>query len=118
MSELLSPALAGVAGILLGSIFFGGLWWTVRRGISSHRAGLWFMGSMLLRIGVVMTGFYFLLGLPGDGWKTLLAGLLGFIIARLAATRLLPVPLSELLPPGLPIEPPGEKHVKEASHAP
>ena len=36
-----------------------------------------------------MTGFYFLLGLPGDGWKMLVAGLLGFIIARLAR-RFLP----------------------------
>lgn len=119
MSESWSPALAVVTGILLGAIFFGGLWWTVRHGISSSRAGLWFMGSMLLRIGVVMTGFCFLLRLPGDDWKTLLAGLLGFIIARLGATRLLPVPLPELLPPGLPIEPPlAEQPVREASHAP
>ncbi len=118
MSELWSPALAVVTGILLGAIFFGGLWWTVRHGISSSRAGLWFMGSMLLRIGIVMTGFYFLLGLPGDGWKTLFAGLLGFIIARLAATRLLPVPLSAFLPTGLPTESPAGEPVREASHAP
>lgn len=118
MSELWSPALAVAAGILLGVIFFGGLWWTVRRGISSRRAGLWFMGSMLLRIGVVTTGFYFLLGLPGDGWKTLLAALLGFIIARLAATRLLPVPLSAPLTTGPAAEPPAGKPVREASHAP
>ncbi|SCX85847.1 ATP synthase subunit I [Nitrosospira sp. Nsp13] len=118
MSELWSLALAVVTGILLGAIFFGGLWWTVRHGISSNRAGLWFMGSMLLRIGIVMTGFYFLLGLPGEGWKMLLAGLLGFIIARRAATRLLPVPLSALSPSGLPIESPAGKPVGEASHAP
>ncbi|KIO48525.1 ATPase F0F1 [Nitrosospira sp. NpAV] len=117
MSELWSPALAVVTGILLGTIFFGGLWWTVRRGISSSRTGLWFMGSLLLRIGVVMTGFYFLLDLPGDSWKTLLAGLLGFTIARLAATRLFPAPLSAPLSTGLPAEPLAGKPVRGAGHA-
>jgi F1F0 ATPase subunit 2 len=96
MSEILSPllALALGAGVLLGAVFFGGLWLTVRRGLASSRPGIWFMGSMLLRTGIVVTGFYFLLRLPADGWKILLAGLLGFLLARLAATRLLPAPFS------------------------
>lgn len=96
MSEILSPllALALGAGALLGAVFFGGLWLTVRRGLGSPHPGIWFMASMLLRTGIVVTGFYFLLGLPADGWKILLAGLLGFLLARLAATRLLPAPFS------------------------
>lgn len=81
------------AGILLGAIFFAGLWWTIRHGLSSRRPEFWFICSMLLRTGFTVTGFYLLLTLPGNGsgWKALAAGLLGFIIARLAATRLLPV---------------------------
>jgi F1F0 ATPase subunit 2 len=99
MGEIMSPplALAFVAGVLLGAFFFGGLWWTVRRGMLSRRPGIWFMGSMLLRTCAVAAGFYFLLGLPASvasGWKTMLAGLLGFIMARVAATRFLPAPLS------------------------
>jgi len=119
MDETLSLALSLVAGILLGTIFFGGLWWTVRHGVSSRRPGLWFIGSMLLRISIVMTGFYFLLGLPGDGWKVLLTGLLGFFMARLAATKLLPTLLPALL---LPLrhteESLAEKSARRASHAP
>lgn len=85
MNEPLSLAFALVAGVLLGSLFFGGLWWTVRQGVSSRRPALWFFGSMLLRTCIVVLGFYFILG---DDWKRLLAGLIGFIVARLIVTRL------------------------------
>ncbi|ARO87906.1 ATPase F0F1 [Nitrosospira lacus] len=94
MSETWVLSLA--AGILLGVIFFGGLWWTVRSGISSRQPGLWFIGSMLLRISIVITGFYLLLGLPGASWKILLTGLLGFFIVRLIATRLVAAEKSNL----------------------
>ena len=85
MAELLTLASALVAGILLGAFFFGGLWWTVRKGMTSEKVALWFFGSMLLRTGVVMLGFYFVMG---DSWQRLLACLLGFILARLIVTRL------------------------------
>ena len=88
MSETLGLVLSLTSGILLGAFFFGGLWWTVRRSLSSPNSGLWFVGSTLLRVSAVMAGFYFLLGLPGESWQILLAGLLGFVITRLVATRL------------------------------
>ncbi len=53
----LAPALA--AGLLLGAFFFGGLWWTVTRGVSSQRPALWFFASMLLRMSLTLAGFYF-----------------------------------------------------------
>jgi F1F0 ATPase subunit 2 len=85
MSELLFLALALVAGLMLGAIFFGVLWWTVRKGISSRWSAFWFFGSMLLRMVMVLTGFYFV----GRGdWKRLVACLLGFVIARFIVTRL------------------------------
>lgn len=80
---VLIPAL--LAGIVLGSIFFGGLWWTVRNAISSKHVALLFFGSMLLRTALVVLGFYFILG---DDWQKLIAGLLGFVIARIVITRL------------------------------
>ena len=85
MNEPLSLASALIAGVLLGAIFFGGLWWTVRRGVSSKRVVLWFLGSMLLRTCIALLGFYFVLG---GNWERLLTGLLGFIIARSIVTRL------------------------------
>jgi F1F0 ATPase subunit 2 len=80
MNETLTLALAGLAGGLLGGIFFGGLWWTVRKGVSSPRPALWFLGSGLLRMSIVAAGFYFV---SGGQWKRLLACLLGFVVARL-----------------------------------
>ena len=85
MAETLSLAAALIAGILLGTFFFGGLWWTVRKGIASKRTAFWFFGSMLVRTGAVMLGFYFVMG---DSWQRLLAALLGFVLARFVATRL------------------------------
>lgn len=85
MNESLSLVLAWMIGILLGAIFFGGLWWTVRKGVSSKIPALWFMGSMLLRTAIVLTGFYFV---AGGHWERLMVCLLGFVMARLIMTRL------------------------------
>ena len=85
MTDALGFASSLIAGLLLGAFFFGGLWWTVRKGVKSGRVALWFFGSMLLRTCVVMLGFYLLLG---DSWQRMLAGLFGFFIARLIVTRL------------------------------
>ena len=72
-------------GVLLGVLFFGGLWWTLRKSLASIRPALWVMGSLLLRSGIVLAGFY----LVGNGqWQRLLACLAGFILARLIVTRL------------------------------
>jgi F1F0 ATPase subunit 2 len=85
MNETLTWVLAGVAGLLLGAIFFGGLWWTVRKGASSRRSALWFFGSFLLRTSLVLPGFY----LVGRGhWQPLLPCLLGFVMARTVVTWL------------------------------
>lgn len=84
MNDSLSLALAVAAGTLLGTFFFAGLWWTVRKSAASRRPALLFFSSLLLRTCIVVVGFYFILG---DDWRRLLAGLLGFIVARLAMMR-------------------------------
>ena len=63
-------ALALAAGVLLGAVFFGGLWWTVRKGLSSEQPALWFLGSLLLRTSITLAGFYFV---SGGHWERLLA---------------------------------------------
>jgi F1F0 ATPase subunit 2 len=85
MNEPLSLASALAMGVLLGAIFYGGLWWTVRQGVSSKRVALWFFGSLLLRVGVALAGFYFV---SGGHWERLLLCLLGFVIARVVVTWL------------------------------
>lgn len=85
MNEFMPLVFALLAGALLGVFFFAGLWWTVRKIESTKQVALLFLGSMLLRTSVVILGFYFILG---DNWQRLVAGLLGFIIARIIVTRL------------------------------
>jgi len=104
MNDVLPLALAGVAGLFLGAMFFGGLWWTVCKGASSPHPALWFFGSLLLRMSLALAGFYFV----GRGhWERLVACLLGFVMARLVVTWL--------------TRPSGEdrnRTPQEASHAP
>lgn len=85
MNDALNLAAALIAGMALGAFFFGGLWWTVNKGVSSDRPALWFVGSMLLRTGVVLPGLYFV---SGGNWQRLLAALLGFVLARLIVVQL------------------------------
>lgn len=82
----LGPAL--VEGMLLGLFFFVGLWWTVRKLDSTKQVALLFLGSLLIRTSIVVLGFYFILG---DDWQRLVAGLFGFVIARIIVTRLIPI---------------------------
>jgi F1F0 ATPase subunit 2 len=83
MSDALFLVLAFVTGVLLGGIFFGGLWWTVCKGMSSKQPALWFFLSLLLRMGITLTGFF----LVGRGhWERLVVCLIGFVIARLVVT--------------------------------
>ena len=83
MNETLALVLSGGAGLMLGAIFFGGLWWTVNKGVSSQQPALWFLGSFLVRMSITLTGFYFI----GRGnWERLLVCLLGFLTARVLVT--------------------------------
>ena len=91
MNEALMLGLAGVAGLLLGAIFFGGLWWTVSKGMASSRPALWFIGSLVLRTGVVLAGLYVV---AGGAWQRLLMCLLGFVVARFIVTWLTPPPIA------------------------
>ena len=79
MNETLALVLALVTGVLLGAMFFGGLWWTVRKGVSSKQPALWFFGSLLLRTSIALGGFYWV---SGHHWQRLLLCLLGFVTAR------------------------------------
>ena len=104
MTEALAVALATVAGAALGALFFGGLWWTVRKLVSSTQPALWLLGSLLLRTSLAVAGFYVV---SGGRWDRLLACLLGFALARVLVTWLTPPPAD-----------PRSRPAREAIHAP
>ena len=87
MNEWLMLIIALVMGVLLGAFFFGGLWWTVRKSLASQRPALWIFSSLLLRMGITLTGFYWV---GGGHWERLLLCLLGFLVVRLFITLRLP----------------------------
>jgi F1F0 ATPase subunit 2 len=84
MSDVLTLALALIAGALLAAFFFGGLWWTIQKGVASDRPALWFLGSLLLRTGTILAGFCFV---SQGRWSTLAACLLGFAMARFIVVK-------------------------------
>lgn len=74
-----------LAGLALGTFFYGGLYWTVKKGLTSHYAGWWFATSLWLRLFIAAIGFY----MVGQGdWKRFLVCFIGFVIARIAVTLL------------------------------
>jgi F1F0 ATPase subunit 2 len=88
MHDVLQSGVAWSVGVLLGGLFFGGLWWTTREGLASPRPALWFFGSLLVRMSVAALGFY---TVARGHWERLLLCLLGFVMARvvvLSVTRL------------------------------
>jgi F1F0 ATPase subunit 2 len=85
MTDVAPVLLAFALGMILGTVFFGGLWWTVARGTGSRHAAAWFLLSLLLRTAAAMLGFY----LIGHGsWEKLAACVVGFALARLLVIRL------------------------------
>jgi F1F0 ATPase subunit 2 len=85
MNEPLVWALSALGGAALGAVFFGGLWWTVQKGVSSASPALWFLCSGLLRTAIVVAGFYFI---SAGAWQRLAAAFAGFVCARLLVIRL------------------------------
>ena len=84
MSNTLVLALALLSGVLFGITFFGGLWWTVRRGLLAPVPALWFSASSLIRTAVALGGFYVV---SHGEWRRLVTCLLGFLLARFVITH-------------------------------
>lgn len=82
----IGPVIAALtAGMVLGALFFGGLWWTVRRGLTAANPALWFGLSALARMAIMVSTLYYV---ARSGWPSMLACLCGLLIARIAITRL------------------------------
>lgn len=81
MNEISNMVLPFIVGWLLAILFFGGLWFTVKKLTASKMPALLVLGSFIVRVGIVLIGFYFI----GSGdWKKLIVCLIGFVVARFA----------------------------------
>jgi F1F0 ATPase subunit 2 len=76
--------LAFVAGVGIGVIFFGGLWWTVRRLGTVESPARLTLASFFVRTGVALVALYFVMG--GE-WERLIAALLGMVVIRFLLVR-------------------------------
>ncbi|MBL6987432.1 MAG: ATP synthase subunit I [Methylobacter sp.] len=76
-------------GALLGLMYFGGLWLTLRRLTEVKRQTVWVLGSLAIRNILAVIGFFPVVKL---GWQYALICLLGFTVLRfILVRRILPV---------------------------
>lgn len=66
-------------GLLLGGLYFGGLYLTTQRFNNAKSPALFMILSFVLRMGVLITGFYYL---SKSGYKNILIGLLAVMLVR------------------------------------
>lgn len=85
MTGIAPIVVALLAGLILGAIFFGGLWWTVTRTLTATAPAMWFALSALMRMAVVVAGLY---GFARVGLPSLIACLCGLLLARSAVKHL------------------------------
>lgn len=85
MATVIAVAVGLVAGVVLGLVFFGGLWWTTQRLATASQPGILVAASLLVRVAVLAVGLYLLAQV---GSAALLAAVLGLLVARIGLTRL------------------------------
>lgn len=70
---------AAAAGLVLGAVYFWGLWWTSRRVGRTRVPGLLFMGSFVVRMAILLGGLWLVTG--GRLVETAVA-VIGIFVAR------------------------------------
>ena len=97
MSHLAVQILISLAaGMLLGAVYFGGLWWTVARLPRARHPWLLVPLSAMLRTAIVMAGMWLVgIQLAETGQLMRIAVCLaGFLISRYLITRLINGPVA------------------------
>jgi len=79
-------------GVGLGIMFYYGLWWTVEKVTTSKTPARWLIGSVIVRMGITLFGFYFVITFDFTGQLIrLLLCLIGFFCTRFIITKLIHV---------------------------
>lgn len=73
-----------VWGALLGLMYFGGLWLTLRRLTEVKHQTVWVLGSLAIRNVLAVVGFF---PVVRQGWQYALICLAGFILVRFIWVR-------------------------------
>jgi F1F0 ATPase subunit 2 len=84
MNEIIYALVVFTVGCTLGTLFFGGLWLTIKKMKTTKMPSLLFLASFVFRVVVVLWGFYFV---AATHWQNMLICLLGFMVARFVVTR-------------------------------
>jgi F1F0 ATPase subunit 2 len=75
---------AFAAGLVLGAFYFIALWRTVKKLSDTPSPLRLMLGSFVVRMAVVLSGFYFVMS---GHWERLVIALIGFILMRMILTR-------------------------------
>lgn len=95
MREPVHLIVAFVFGLGLGTLYFGGLWLTVRRLPTARWPVFLTLGSLFARLATVMAGFYLVMA---GQWERLVACVAGFTLTRFAVVaRTRPPDTSDLV---------------------
>lgn len=73
-----------LVGGVAGSLYFGGLWYTVRQLPTTSRPALLLLGSFLLRLTLLLGALHLL---TSAHWSYLLSALVGLLLARTLLIR-------------------------------
>lgn len=76
--------LAFIVGMALGAFYFLNLWRTVSKLTTADSPTLMMAGNFILRMAVVLGGFYLVMG---KHWERALVAVLGFVLMREILTR-------------------------------
>ena len=72
------------AGAILGLLFYGGLWMTVRALPATRHPVTLTLSSVMLRTAAVLFGLWMV---AGGRWQNALTCVAGFVIGRIAVSR-------------------------------
>ncbi|NIP71970.1 MAG: ATP synthase subunit I [Gammaproteobacteria bacterium] len=87
--SLTDLVLALAAGMAFGAVYLMGLWLTVRRLPRASHPGLLALGSLVVRLGLLLGGLF----LVADGqWQRIVIALAGFLLIRTVLVRRLGPP--------------------------
>ena len=86
MNELIAILISISSGIILGMVYFGGLWLTLQRVRTTKQPALLTLASFMGRSALCILGFYLISGI---GLRGLALCLAGFVLVKIALIRML-----------------------------